>query len=631
MAVITTNAPNSSRSLSLEVTIASQNVANNTTTLNWKLYGSGGTTTSWVTSGNFKATINGTQVYFSATRISLYNGTVVASGQHTVTHNADGTKTIALACEAGIYAIAVNAWASGNMTLTTIPRQATITGANNFTDEENPYMTYSNPAGNSATVLAGGIWRTDGATALSGGYANVNKTGTSATFVLTQGQRDNIRSIMSAVNSMTVRYYLNTQIGGSDFRPYVERTLTIVNATPLMNNFSYEDTNNTTKALTGNDQIIIKGKSNLRIFNITATALKYATKKSVIVDSVSANWTDTYEKTINNYNKNNIGIAMVDSRNNTSSTMTKTITFKEYFDITKGQQEIERGGQGIGEEVTINCKGTWWNDTFGQVANAIVGSYRFRKTGASSWVAGTTAITINSTNNNFVINQIIKGDTNAGFDINESYDVEVIVSDKLSTQTFTFTLIAGSPAIAILGNKISLGGKYDENRTSQKIQMNSDVYDKNGQIMKSGSYYLSVNVGNNNDQAINPTANYQSFDLSGYEHITDVLETGVYAVTFSGGIYNTTNAVARGEGNLNCYIRQGTATIQNGDISQHFVTNAVLFAGRNQWSTGSPSTFLINVLTKGTIKCGLSLGNGSNAAAFTLGRRPYRLIICKIA
>ena len=98
-----------------------QSTANNTTTINWKLKAGGGGDT-WYNAGNFKVVIAGETVYSSATRIRLYNGTTVASGNYTFTHNADGTKSFAASAEAGIYAVAVNCKGSGSFTLDTIAR-----------------------------------------------------------------------------------------------------------------------------------------------------------------------------------------------------------------------------------------------------------------------------------------------------------------------------------------------------------------------------------------------------------------------------------------------------------------------------------------------------------------------------
>ena len=120
------------RSVTLSWTLSSQNIEKNTSTIAWTLKGSGGSSTSWVMAGGFKAVINGTTVYSTSTdnRIKLYNGTVVASGSTTITHNADGTKSFSLSCEAGVYSYAVSVSASGTHTLNTIPRASSVSATN---------------------------------------------------------------------------------------------------------------------------------------------------------------------------------------------------------------------------------------------------------------------------------------------------------------------------------------------------------------------------------------------------------------------------------------------------------------------------------------------------------------------
>lgn len=115
------------RSITLSWTLSSQDVENNTSTIAWTLKGSG-SASGWVMSGGFKAVINGTTVYSTSTdnRIQLYNGTIVASGTLKISHNADGSKSFNLSCEAGIYTYAVSVSASGTHTLNTIPRASSI-------------------------------------------------------------------------------------------------------------------------------------------------------------------------------------------------------------------------------------------------------------------------------------------------------------------------------------------------------------------------------------------------------------------------------------------------------------------------------------------------------------------------
>lgn len=113
------------RYLNFSWSVQSQSIANNTTTIKWTLKGAGGSTNSWVQSGNFKVVIDGAVVYSSATRINLYNGTVVASGTYTMTHNTVGNRSFSASAEAGIYYVAVNCRGSGSWDLPQIPRYAT--------------------------------------------------------------------------------------------------------------------------------------------------------------------------------------------------------------------------------------------------------------------------------------------------------------------------------------------------------------------------------------------------------------------------------------------------------------------------------------------------------------------------
>lgn len=129
---ITSNA-SSNRSISFNWSIASQSIANNQTTIVWNLVGTG-SNTGWVESGNFQVKIDGNVVYSSSTRIRLYNGTVVAEGSYTFTHDNNGNKSFSAYIQAGIYAVAVNVSASGSWALPQIARLASIDSFDKGTD-----------------------------------------------------------------------------------------------------------------------------------------------------------------------------------------------------------------------------------------------------------------------------------------------------------------------------------------------------------------------------------------------------------------------------------------------------------------------------------------------------------------
>lgn len=114
--------------------ITSQSVANNTSTISWKLTCQRDTT-HYVNAGGFKVVIDGDTVYSKSTdyRIELYNGMVVASGTKTMTHSSDGTRSFDVSIQGGIYTYAVNCTGSKKFTLDTVPRASTITSAADVT------------------------------------------------------------------------------------------------------------------------------------------------------------------------------------------------------------------------------------------------------------------------------------------------------------------------------------------------------------------------------------------------------------------------------------------------------------------------------------------------------------------
>ena len=112
----------SGRYLVLNWSRTGYDISGNYSNIHWELKGAGNASASWYMAGNFKVVIDGVQRYYSSNRIKLYNGTLVASGDIQIGHNADGTRSFSASIEAGIYTVAVNCSASGSWSIDTIPR-----------------------------------------------------------------------------------------------------------------------------------------------------------------------------------------------------------------------------------------------------------------------------------------------------------------------------------------------------------------------------------------------------------------------------------------------------------------------------------------------------------------------------
>lgn len=464
------------RSLTFNWSVKSQNVANNQTTINWSLVGSGSYTYGWVTCGNFKVTIDGKQVYYSATRLNVYSGTVVASGTYTFTHDNNGNKTFTAYAEAGIYYVAVNCSGSGSWSLPSIARNATITNAPNFNDEANPTITYTNPAGSNVTSLQACISLTGSSADVA--YRDISKTGTSYTFNLTTAERNTLRQATTG-KSRTVYFYIKTVINGTTLYNSYGVTFSIVNANPTIASITYQDSKSSTVAITGNNQQIIQNQSTLQLNIGTVTALKYATisKVEYSINSYVVDITSSYTSPVNigtiNYSTNfNLSVIVTDSRGfvTTQSVTVTMLAWKlPYATINIARQSNFYSAT----DMLVNA---YYSNVDSK--NSVTIQYKYKKTSDSSYSSPVTIA--NNTQ------------TTASFDNQYDYDFQFIISDLFGQTTYNVTLPKGIPLVFFDRNLNSIGMNC--------FPVNPNQFELNGSsITESGSnangYYVKFYDG----------------------------------------------------------------------------------------------------------------------------------------
>ena len=230
------------------------------------------------------------------------NAHLVATFDYTVPHNDDGSKTVSMSMSWSANFSPSSGSASGSISLTNIPRQANITSATDFTDEENPTITYENKAGNSVSFLQACISLTGVTDDIE--YRDIPKTGSSYTFELTDSERNVLRNAtLSGSTQRQVIFYVKTGIGGNTYYSTLTKTLTIVNCSPTVT-ATIEDINTATLEITGSSSsniVIVKGYSKAKI-TPTAAAKKGASITSIKVndtvvskESIELSGTDKYE------------------------------------------------------------------------------------------------------------------------------------------------------------------------------------------------------------------------------------------------------------------------------------------------------------------------------------------------
>lgn len=397
---------------------ATQSVANNTSTISWKLSAVGGTD-GWYAERDLIVKIDGQTVYSKTARVERAAGQIT-SGTLTLTHGSDGARSFSASVSAAVYYATINSTGSATFTLDNIARKATITSAPNFTDEDSPTITYSNSAGSAASALEACISLAGSTDDIA--YRAISKTGSSYTFSLTTAERNVLRNATTNAKSRSVFFYVKTVIDGQTHYSKIEKTLTITNAAPTLSP-TVVDSNSTTVALTGSNARFIRGFSDAR-FTVGATAQKGATIQSVKV-SCGAKASSATSGTLSDVESATFLFRAIDSRGFiTNATLTKTLV--NYIDLTCN---LRIGNPDAEGDLTFTISGDYFNGSFGKTANTLTVQYRRSTDGGSTWTSWTNA-TATKSGNTYTATVSL-----TGLDYQTAYTFEARATDKLQTAT----------------------------------------------------------------------------------------------------------------------------------------------------------------------------------------------------
>ena len=351
--------------------------------------------------------------------IGTYSSVTLLSGTATVGHGADGTKTMALAYSLDMASASYTPGpvsGSGTMTLTTIPREASMTSAPNFTDEDNPTIKYSNPAGFPIYAYI------EVQEPLSRPIAERQITGSSYTFEFTESERNVLRSINTTSNTQLVRFVVRTDMGGYSMYSWLDRTLTIANPAPTLNP-TVTDSNNVTYALTGDRSKLVKYHSNAKV-TFGAAAVKGATLKSKKV--TCATQALTADGTMQGVESGTFSFSATDSRGNTTA---KTVT-KDMVNYVRLSCNLGDGvpdGEGT---FALEVTGACFYGSFGAVDNTLAVEYRYRVQGAETWEEWTAVDSVLPLGFTYLARARVEG-----LDYQATYQFQARATDKLETVT----------------------------------------------------------------------------------------------------------------------------------------------------------------------------------------------------
>lgn len=408
--------------------LKNQSVSSNQSVISWTLKGAGIKSGYWYMAGPFKCVINGTTVYQSNTRIKLYTGTVVASGELAIGHETNGSKSFSAYAECAIYTSAVNCKGSGSWSLPDIGRasQPSLNTWPNNSPNFNIGDTIVVHTNRKSTVF------THTVVLKLGSYRYTIGTGVTDNISLhTDKIASSLYAQMPNSNEMTgeivVTTYSGSAVIGTSSCTIIAH---VVNSNPTFN-VEYEDSNSKTVAITENNQYIIRNNSTLKISVNNAQALNRATLKTITAVVNGNAYTGTLSGSTGTIN---VGVVNISSDTKATVKLTDSRGNEGISDITVLVYDWTLPNAII----KLNRKSNYYSESILNVnanyspigdKNSVTIKYRTKK------VANSTFNTYTTIQNN--------ADANFTADNEYEWNVQVEVSDLIGKTTYNLILPKG--------------------------------------------------------------------------------------------------------------------------------------------------------------------------------------------
>lgn len=375
------------------------------------------------TTGTFTGTftVGGTSQDFSIfTALPSYEWVTLKTVTATVSHDATGVGSCYLYAKVngptGTTMEGTSVSGAQTVGLDEIPRFATLVSAPDFHDEENPSITYTNPAGNSVQSLEACISLDGSMDNIA--YRSIEKNASSYTFVLSEAERNLLRAAVTTGNSSSVLFFVRTGIGGSVGYSSLRRTVSILNPNPVISP-SINDSNDVTAALTGDRRKLVRFCSCADI-TTGALAVKQATLVSTKV--TCGNQSISGDGTISGVESGSFTVTAVDSRGN-ATVQTVTVPFVDYIKLTCDLANQIPNASG---NMTVKATGNYYNGSFGRQSNSLNVYYRYKPYGGT--YSGWTAMTVAVGDNTYAATAEI-----SGLDYKTAYVFQTYSADALAT------------------------------------------------------------------------------------------------------------------------------------------------------------------------------------------------------
>ena len=408
----------------------SQSIANNTSVVGWhlQLVTTGGSISS-STSKSWNVTVNGSNYSGTCTIGVGTNSTkTLASGSTTIAHNADGTKSFSFSFSqqfdinySGVGWIGTKS-GSGSGTLSTIPRTSSVSSTN-ANIGENITISIGRASSSFTHTLTYAFCGLTGTIATKTSSTSVSWTLPTSFYA----QIPNSRSGWGRIICDT--YSGSTKIGSSEcrFDVYVKESTNKpgISATVV-------DVNDTTKALTGDENKLIKYYSRVK-FSITSSPKNSSGTKSININyngnsftgGSGNSWTDYFSDVVSGSYR----CSVTDTRDFTTSVdINKTLI--NYVKITCALSVSNPTASG---ECTLTIKGNYFNGSFGSTNNTLTVQY---KQNGGNWTNATATLNGNTYTATVKL---------TGLDYTQTYMFQAKATDKLANATTAEKRVKSTP------------------------------------------------------------------------------------------------------------------------------------------------------------------------------------------
>ena len=556
-------------SFKLEVTETGTSIVNNTSTLVVEAFIGRPYDSSYMAGASISCPISvtGTSqqvLQYYTDYVSVPGGGWISIGSKTFTvpHDADGNKTVNISASFTNDVSPSSGSASGNMTLTYIPRYATITQSFSMKTETSIAMDWTSD--NTVDYVwyslnNGSTWNALGSVNTTrGGYNVPGLTPNTTYYVKTRVRRKDsqLTSDSTALAVSTYAYPYITNIGSPNLVIGNSQTLTLYNPlsrsvsitmkkgsttlhtasssstsvtftpnantlyesipdkqsesctynviygnntatsngtysvnaetnSPTFSNFTYEDTNATTSALTGDNQLLIKNKSTLQITISSANkmvAKNYASGSRY--DIACGNRTASVQYSSSESVSNNLGtiaysglvacvVKAVDSRG-LSTNVSKNITIIDYAEPSIVASALRINN--FETSTIVSCSGIFSEVKVNNVAKNTITSakFRYKKIDDDNYGSWTT-FNVSTNNNTYTTD-----DKTVLLNNTDTYIVQFQVEDELSTSTTTTIVNEGVPIQYISSTHKNVGIGIDNEHEDYSLEVVDNIYaDKN--------------------------------------------------------------------------------------------------------------------------------------------------------